>query len=83
MTANKSASEPQKSWSLLYLALPREGIELVIETGSTAPVALQLVDESYGLPRFDSATFTNRPAHMMPAAFFRSDFSLVSQNYLF
>jgi hypothetical protein len=83
LTANNTASEPQKSWSLLYLAVPKEGIELVLETRSPAPLALRLMDESYGLPVFDNAKFTDRPAHMMPAPFFRSDFSLVSQNYLF
>jgi peptidase M28-like protein len=72
---------PQKSWSLWYLALPMDGIELVIETRSVPPLALRLVDESYGLPLRDGATFTERPAHMMPAPFFRSDFSLVSQTY--
>jgi Peptidase family M28 len=81
LTADNSGSEPKKSWSLLYLAPPKEGIELVLETRSPAPLALRLVDESYGLPEFDSAKFTDRPAHMMPAPFFRSDFSLVSQNY--
>jgi hypothetical protein len=83
LTGNNTANEPPKSWSLLYLAVPKEGMELVLETRSPAPLALRLVDESYGLPVFDSAKFTNRPAHMMPAPFFRSDVSLVSQNYLF
>jgi hypothetical protein len=83
LAADKTASDPQKNWSLLYLALPKEGIELALETRSPAPLALRLVDESYGLPVFDSAKFTDRPAHMMPAPFFRSDFSLVSQNYSF
>ena len=44
---------------------------------------MRVVDESYGLPLLDGATFVNRPAHMMPAPFFRSDFSLVSQDFLF
>jgi hypothetical protein len=39
------------------------------------------VDESYGLPLLDGATFKERPAHMMPAPFFRSDFSLVSRDF--
>jgi hypothetical protein len=79
----KSHAATQKSWRLLYLAPPKEGIELVLETRSTPPLAVRLVDESYGLPLRDGGTFTDRPAHMMPAPFFRSDFSLVSQNYSF
>jgi hypothetical protein len=56
---------------------------LVLETKSARPLAVRVVDESYGLPLRDGGTFTERPAHMMPAPFLRSDFSLVSQNYSF
>lgn len=79
----KSDAPAQKSWSLLYLAPPKEGIELVIETKSPLPLAMRLLDESYGLPLFEGTTFRERPEHMMPAPFFRSDFSLVSRNYSF
>jgi hypothetical protein len=81
LVSNGTASDPQKSWSLYYLALPKEGIELVLETRSAPPLAIRLVDESYGLPLIDGATLTGRPAHMMPAPFFRSDFSLVRRDY--
>jgi hypothetical protein len=74
---------PQKSWSLWYLAPPMDGIELVIETKSVPPLTLRLVDESYGLPLRDAAAFTDRPAHMMPAPFFRSDLTLVRQDFSF
>ena len=73
----------QKNWSLLYLALPKDGIELVLEMRSAPPLAVRLVDESYGLPRLDGEKLKDRPAHMMPAPFFRSDVTLVSQNYSF
>jgi hypothetical protein len=83
LTPNPAAAEPAKSWSLYYFALPKEGIELVLETRSTSPLAARVVDESYGLPLLDGATFRERPAHMMPAPFFRSDFSLVSRDFSF
>ncbi|MCA1659326.1 MAG: hypothetical protein LC642_02110, partial [Verrucomicrobiaceae bacterium] len=83
LISNAAASEPQKRWSLYYFALPKEGIELVLETRSTSPLAMRVVDESYGLPLLDGAKFTVRPAHMMPAPFFRSDFSLVSRDFSF
>jgi hypothetical protein len=70
-----------KSWSLLYLALPKDGIDLVIETRSAPPLTMRLMDESYGLPLLDGEKLKDRPAHMMPAPFFRSDFTLVSQNF--
>lgn len=81
LTANTSASGPQKNWSLYYFALPKEGIELGLNTRSAAPLAVRVVDESYGLPLLDGATFKERPVHMMPAPFFRSDFTLVSQDF--
>lgn len=80
LTADTTASA-QKNWSLLYLALPKDGIELVLETRSTPPLAVRVLDESYGLPRLDGEKLTDRPAHMMPAPFFRSDVTLVSRNY--
>jgi hypothetical protein len=81
LTSNTTASEGRKDWSLFYLALPKDGIELVLETRSAPPIAVRVIDESYGLPLIDGAAITARPAHMMPAPFFRSDFSLVSRNY--
>jgi hypothetical protein len=83
LTSETTAREAQKSWRLFYLALPKDGIELVLETRSAPPLAARVVDESYGLPPRDSALFTDRPAHMMPAPFLRSDFTLVSRNYSF
>jgi hypothetical protein len=76
-----SGPTTQKSWSLLYLALPKDGIELVLETRSTLPLSVRLMDESYGLPLLDGEKLKDRPAHMMPAPFFRSDVTLVSQSY--
>jgi hypothetical protein len=35
------------------------------------------------LPLLDGRTFKDRPEHMMPAPFFRSDFSLVSRDFSF
>jgi hypothetical protein len=81
LTTDMTASEAQKNWSLFYLALPKDGIELVLETRSTPPLSVRVVDESYGLPPLDGATNTARPVHMMPAPFFRSDVTLVSRNY--
>jgi hypothetical protein len=54
---------------------------LVIETRSAPPLAVRLVDESYGLPFLDGDKLKDRPAYMMPAPFFRSNFTLVSQNF--
>ena len=79
VSSNPSSGET-KNWSLYYFALPKEGIELTFETKSAPPLSIRVVDESYGLLPLAGTTFTDRPAHMMPAPFFRSDFSLVSQD---
>ena len=83
LTLADAADEPQKVWSLVYLAPSKEGIDLVLETKSPPPLAVRLVDESYGLPLNDGATFAERPEHMMPAPYLRSDFTLVGRNYSF
>jgi hypothetical protein len=83
LTPETTGSEPQKDWSLFYLAPPKEGIELVLETKSAPPLVMRLEDESYGLPLLEGTPLTDRPPHMMPAPFFRSDVSLVSQKYSF
>ncbi|MEY2483751.1 MAG: hypothetical protein QOK24_2279, partial [Verrucomicrobiota bacterium] len=83
LASGASTSELERNWSLVYLALPKEGIDLVVETKSAVPLAVRLVDESYGLPLLDGATLAGRPPHMMPAPFVRSDFTLVSRNYSF
>jgi hypothetical protein len=83
LLANPAGAEPAKSWSLSYFALPKEGIELLLETRSTSPLSVRIVDESYGLPLLDGVSFRERPAHMMPAPFRRSDFSLVSRDFSF
>ncbi len=77
------ATESKKGWGLFYVALPKDGIDLLLATKAPPPFTMRVVDESYGLPQLKGAKFTVRPAHMMPAPFFRSDFILVSQNYSF
>ena len=77
------ASESEKSWSLIYLAPAKEGIELTIETRAAPPLTVRVVDESYGLPSRELATFADRPLNMMAAPFFRSDFTLVTRDYSF
>ena len=38
-------------WGLRYYAIPSEGIELTLEAKSQQPLAIRVVDQSYGLPR--------------------------------
>jgi hypothetical protein len=77
------ATEPQTSLSFIYLAPPKDGVELAFETKAPGPLSIQLADESYGLPLLEGATSTDRPEEMMPAPFFRSDFTIVTETCAF
>lgn len=77
------AVPPGRPWTLIYLAPSEGGFELELGTRSGTQVSLKVADESYGLPRFEGPAFTERPPRMMPAPFFRSDFSLVTRSYPF
>ena len=83
LTATGGAARIGKSWGLLYLAPPTGGIDLLLETPLSAPLSVQVMDESYGLPEVPGFPFKARPADMMPAPYFRSDFTLVSRQYTF
>jgi len=83
LASKRSADYSEKRWGLLFLAPPDDGIEVVIETASSGPLTVQVMDESYGLPEFADSSYTARSAGMMPAPYFRSDFSLVTRSYKF
>ena len=83
LTAKAGAARGGKNWGLLYLAPPAEGIDLLLETPPSSSLTVQVMDESYGLPEVPAFKFTARPADMMPAPYFRSDFTLVTRNYTF
>jgi len=78
-----SDAETEKRWGMLYFALPKEGIELSLETKTAGPLTLTVVDESYGLPEIPGRSFTSRLEYMMPAPLLRSDCTLVGKNYTF
>jgi Peptidase family M28 len=70
-------------WGLRYFALPAEGIELTLETKSASPLALKVVDQSYGLPSLPGVSFKERPDHIIPDALPFGDSTLVSRSFNF
>lgn len=70
-------------WGLRYFALPAEGIELTLETRSQTPLALRVVDQSYGLPPLPGVAFQPRPDYIIPAALPFTDSTLVSRSFTF
>jgi hypothetical protein len=71
----------QAPWVLRYYGLPEEGIELVLEVKSSAPLKLRLVDQSYGLPTVGGSPVTERPEGTMPATQPYGDSTLVSKSF--
>lgn len=70
-------------WGFYYFALPKDGIELTLETKTSQPLTLKVVDETYGLPNLTGVSLKSRPDHMMPAPMPFSDSTLVSKSYTF
>jgi len=67
-------------WGLRYFAIPPEGIELTLEAKSQQPLAIRVVDQSYGLPTNGHGP---RPASTMPAPLPFSDSVFVSRAFSF
>lgn len=70
-------------WGLRYFAIPAEGIELTLEAKSTQPLAITVVDQSYGLPQMPERVYRPRPAGIMPAPLPFSDSTYVSRSFSF
>jgi hypothetical protein len=56
----------------------------MIETRSSQPLKLRVVDVSYALPEIPGIAFKRRPEYMMPAPFYDvSDTTLVAKSFAF
>lgn len=82
-SSKPSAAAGRNRWGFYYFALPKDGIELTLETKISQPLTLRVVDETRGLPELTGATFKTRADHMMPAPLPFSDSTLVSKSYTF
>jgi hypothetical protein len=68
---------------LTYLAIPKEGLELTLETEPSTLVKITAMDQSYGFPEIPGATFKNMPDSIMPLPFTYSNSTLVSSSFTF
>jgi hypothetical protein len=65
-----------------FAAPPPEGLELLLETRTDAPLDLVVEDLSYGLPEVAGQTFRPRPGDAMPAPAYRtSDTTIVRKSF--
>src|SRR6185369_13202588 len=79
----RSPAELKNGWGFTYYALPEDGIELVIESKSTGPLDVKVVDESYGIPEMPGRAPQPRPAVTMPSVFPYSSSTLVGKSFTF
>jgi hypothetical protein len=79
----RTPAELKNGWGFTYYALPEDGIELVIQSRSTGPLDVKVVDESYGVPEIPGRAPQPRPANTMPSAFPYSSSTLVGKSFTF
>jgi hypothetical protein len=76
------AKQPRKQWGTSYYGLPPEGFEITLETRSTEPLKLKVVDTSYGLPELTGKPAAPRPSNMIASRPY-SDCTLISNSFEF
>ena len=68
---------------LIYSAPPREGIELLLKTKTSAPLSLKVADRSFQLPELKDLTIKARPSDIIPAPSTYTDSTFVSKSFSF
>jgi hypothetical protein len=66
---------------LIYSAPPREGIELLLETKSSEPLIVKVVDRSFQFPELTNVTVKARPNYIVPAPFSYSDSTFIGKTF--
>jgi putative ATP-binding cassette transporter len=82
-SADPPPAEPLVKKLLTYHAIPKEGIEIALQTKPGAPIRLIAMDQSYGLPEAAVGAQPDKPDHLMPLSFTYSDSSLVVKSFVF
>lgn len=80
---NHKRREESSKWGLQYFGMRAEGIELLFNVTSSAPLKLKVIDHSYGLPEIIPSAITPRPKEMMPSSSQFSDITMVSKSFTF
>jgi hypothetical protein len=66
-----------------YLSLPIEGIELILTMNSSKPVAVRVVDYTFGIAKSAGIPIKERSENFMPARGWREDTVAVAKKYIF
>jgi hypothetical protein len=82
-SADTPPAEPQVKKLLTYHAIPKDGIEIALQTRPGAPIRLIAMDQNYGLPEAAGGAQLNKPDHLMPLSFTYSDSTLVVKSFVF
>jgi hypothetical protein len=70
-------------WAMRYYDLPQEGFELTLQTKATQPIALRVIDQTYGLAQVPGSNLKPRPADVTTAPQAYNDSTFVSKSYKF
>jgi hypothetical protein len=73
---------PRKQWGTSYYGFPPEGFEITLETQSTEPLNLKVVDITYELPNLTGKPIAPRPSNMIASRPY-SDSTLISKSFVF
>lgn len=77
----QSGPASKKGWMLIYWAVPPEGIDLVLNTKSSEPLRMKVVDRSFQLPELTNVTIKPRPGYLIPAPFSYTDSTFVTKSF--
>jgi hypothetical protein len=75
-------AESRDHLSMRFFGLPPEGLEFTAQIGSSEPVKIRVVDQSYDLPQIPQS-FRARPNDMIPSSMPFTDSTLVSKSFTF
>ena len=73
--------EERKTWSLSYVALPAEGVELALDLMPGETLTLVVSDTAHGLPQIPGTTFHERPSDSMAAPVDMTDAAIVTKTF--
>jgi hypothetical protein len=79
LSMNPLTRPRRSSWSIEYVGLPKEGIDLTLRFDGLEPVEFRVIDQTYGLPLTPRS---ERPASFMPS-FYGTDLTLVTRRVTF
>ncbi len=74
---------PSGMWGFFYRGLPKQGLELTLESRPGSQISVRVVLQNYGLPEIPGSSFKARPDDTIPSPFAYSDSTLVTRTFTF